>query len=215
MCPEADRPSGYDALIVVSFGGPEGQEDVIPFLENVTRGRNIPAERLAVVARQYERFGGVSPINRQNRDLVAALQLAVAVPVYWGNRNWHPFLAESIRRMADDGVQRALAFVTSPYSSYSSCTQYVEDIAGARASVGGDAPEIDKIGPYFDHPGFIGPMVRNTRAALDRLPSGGGAAVAFTAHSIPVSMAASCDYEAQLRGAAQQVLLGIGAGRRW
>src|SRR3954454_6127947 len=187
MCPQADH--GYDALIVVSFGGPEAPEDVVPFLENVTSGRNVPPERLAVVARQYERFGGVSPINQQNRELVAGLQAALTIPVYWGNRNWHPFLADTVRQMAGDGVRRALAFVTSPYSSYSSCGQYVEDIAGARAAMGPGAPEIDKLGPYFDHPGFVGPMVRNTAAALARLPA--GAAVAFTAHSIPVSMAAS------------------------
>src|SRR6476619_5249179 len=109
MCPEADRPNGYDALIVVSFGGPEGPDDVVPFLENVTRGRNIPPERLAVVARQYERFGGVSPINQQNRELVAALQATFDVPVYWGNRNWQPYVEDAVRQMAGDGVRRALA----------------------------------------------------------------------------------------------------------
>ena len=216
MCPTADPANGYDALIVVSFGGPEGPDDVLPFLTNVTRGRNVTVTRLEVVMKQYERFGGVSPINQQNRDLVAALQRELSMPVYWGNRNWHPFLADTVRSMADDGVRRAIAFVTSPYSSYSSCTQYVENIEQARASVGAGAPVIDKLGPFFDHPGFIGPMVRNTAAALADVPA--DAPLVFTAHSIPVSMAASCDYEAQLRGAAQQVLLGLGPGaarRRW
>src|SRR5436190_11291950 len=173
MCPPPDRTSGYDGLIVVSFGGPEGHDDVRPFLENVTRGRNVPPERLAQVARQYDRFAGVSPINQQNRDLVAAVQASVdmPMPVYWGNRNWRPYLAEAVRQMADDGVQRAIAFVTSGYSSYSSCTQYVEDIERARAAVGPNAPLIDKLGPYFDHAGFIGPMVGNTAAALESLPT--------------------------------------------
>src|SRR5215469_9513076 len=139
----------YDALLVVSFGGPEGPDDVIPFLENVTRGRNIPRERLAEVGHHYDLFGGVSPINRQNRELIAALESeleanGIALPVYYGNRNWHPFLTDTLRDMRDDVVHRALAFFTSAFSSYSSCRQYREDIYGAQLQAGADAPEVLK-----------------------------------------------------------------------
>ena len=195
----------YDAVIVVSFGGPEGPDDVLPFLENVTRGRNVPPERLQVVARQYERFGGVSPINGQNRALVVALDAELAraghsLPVYWGNRNWHPYLADTVRQMRDDGVERALAFVTSGYSSYSSCRQYLENIETARELVGPGAPRIEKLRQFYDHPGYIGPFARNLRDAL--LP---GAHVAFTAHSLPTAMAEKSDYVAQLHETARLV----------
>jgi len=188
----------YDAVIVVSFGGPEGPDDVLPFLENVTRGRNVPPERLKVVAEQYERFAGVSPINAQNRALVAALDAELvraghSLPVYWGNRNWHPYLTDTVRQMRDDGVERALAFVTSGYSSYSSCRQYLENIEAAREAVGPGAPVIDKLRQFYDHPGYVGPFARSLRDAL--LPD---AHVAFTAHSIPIAMAESSDYVAQL-----------------
>ena len=202
----------YDAVIVVSFGGPEGPDDVLPFLENVTRGRNVPPERLQIVAEQYERFGGVSPINSQNRALVAALDAELvragrSRPVYWGNRNWHPYLADTVRQMRDDGVERALAFVTSGYSSYSSCRQYLENIEAAREAVGPGAPVIDKLRQFYDHPGYVGPFARNLAAALDALPADvrAGAHVAFTAHSIPIAMADTCDYVAQLQETARLV----------
>ncbi|MDT7541566.1 MAG: protoporphyrin/coproporphyrin ferrochelatase [Acidobacteriota bacterium] len=196
----------YDALLVVSFGGPEASDEVLPFLENVLRGRNVPRERMLQVARHYEQFDGVSPINEQNRRLIDALRTELdannlSLPVYWGNRNWHPLLADTLREMRDDGITRALAFVTSAYSSYSGCRQYREDIERARASVGEDAPHVDKLRVFYNHPGFVEPNAENLRAALDQIPTERrtSAPVAFTAHSIPASMAANCDYEVQLR----------------
>ena len=167
--------TAYDAFVLVSFGGPEGPADVMPFLENVTRGRRIPRERLAEVAGHYDAVGGVSPINQQCRDLLAAIEKDFAaaglnLPVYWGNRNWHPMLADTVAAMTADGVRHALAFVTSAYGSYSSCRQYLDDIERARAQVGAAAPRIDKIRHYFNHPGFIGPLADSTRAAIERLP---------------------------------------------
>jgi len=184
---------GYDAFLLLSFGGPEGLGDVMPFLENVTRGRGVPPERLAEVAEHYYAAGGVSPINGQCRDLLAAIEAAgLGLPMYWGNRNWDPYLADTVRRMADDGVERAVAFVTSAYSSYSACRQYRDDIERAVAAVGPRAPRIDKIRPYFNHPGFIEPFAANAEAALDTLPPdvAGGARLVFTAHSVPLGMAA-------------------------
>ena len=195
----------YDALLVVSFGGPEGTGEVMPFLENVLRGRNVPRERLLAVAHHYELFGGTSPINGQNRRLIAALRAELdargpSLPIYWGNRNWHPLLADALRQMRDDGIKRALAFVTSAYSSYSGCRQYREDIERARAEVGDGAPAVDKLRVFYNHPGFVGPNAENLRAALGQMPAGrrDGARVAFTAHSIPLSMSEGCDYHAQL-----------------
>ncbi len=189
---------GYDAFLLVSFGGPEGPGDVIPFLENVTRGRRVPPGRLAQVAEHYYAVGGVSPINQQCRDLLGAIEKdfaasGVNLPIYWGNRNWHPMLGDTVTTMAADGITRALAFVTSAYGSYSSCGQYLEDIARARAQAGPAAPVIDKIRHYFNHPGFIEPLAASTRAALARLPAAvsGGAHLVFTAHSIPEAMAAA------------------------
>ena len=161
----------YDAILLVSFGGPEGPDDVVPFLENVTRGRGIPRERLVEVGAHYALFGGVSPINAQCRALLDALGpelrgAGIDLPVYWGNRNWHPMLADTLRRMRDDGVRRALAFVTSAWSSYSSCRQYLDDLDRARAAVGDGAPVVDKIRQFFDHPGFVEPLAGNLRAAL-------------------------------------------------
>lgn len=211
----------YDALLVVSFGGPEKPDDVMPFLENVVRGRGIPRERLLEVEAHYQRFGGVSPINQQCRDLIAALAPTIDLPIYWGNRNWHPYLEDTLREMARDGVRRAAAFVTSAYSSYSSCRQYIDDIALARAAVEG-APEVVKLRHYFDHPGFVAAMADHTREALDRLPDGLGdsARLVFTAHSIPVSMAETSGesggaYEAQLRRAATLVTAELGGDRVW
>jgi protoporphyrin/coproporphyrin ferrochelatase len=186
----------YDAFLLVSFGGPEGPGDVMPFLANVTRGRNVPPERLAQVAEHYYAFGGVSPINQQCRDLLAAVRTdfaasGVPLPVYWGNRNWAPYLTDTVRQMTEDGVQRAVAFVTSAYSSYSSCRQYLDDIERARAAAGPDAPRIDKIRRFFNHPGFIEPFAGNVRAALATLPAEvrDHAHLVFTAHSIPLAMA--------------------------
>lgn len=195
----------YDAVVLVSFGGPEGPDDVVPFLENVTRGRGIPRERLVEVGAHYDHFGGVSPLNEQCRRQRAALAQALAtagheLPVYWGNRNWAPYLHDTVAAMADDGVERALAIVTSAYSSYSGCRQYLDDIDAARRAVGSGAPTIDKIRPYYDHPGFLEPFRDGVRALLDEL--GDRPALVFTAHSIPSAMAATCDYEHQLGVAA-------------
>lgn len=195
----------YDAILVLSFGGPEGMEDVMPFLSNVLRGRNVPESRMREVAHHYELFGGISPINEQNRRLISALERELEengprLPVYWGNRNWHPMLADTLSRMRDDGVKNALAFVTSAYSSYSGCRQYREDVERAREAVGDGAPRVEKLRSFFNHPGFVGPNVENLRAALEQIPEARRAAahVAFTAHSIPEAMAAGCDYERQL-----------------
>ena len=195
----------YDAILIVSFGGPEAPDEVVPFLENVTRGRGIPKERLEQVGAHYHLFGGKSPINDQCRDLIAALEAALAdhridLPVYWGNRNWTPMLTDTIQQMADDGITNAIAFVTSATSSYSGCHQYREDIERARAEVGDAAPVVHKIRQYYDHPGFIDPMVDNVMAALDSLGDhGNDARLVFTAHSIPISMSSTSDYEVQLR----------------
>jgi ferrochelatase len=195
----------YDALLLVSFGGPEGMDEVLPFLSNVLRGRNVPESRMREVAHHYELFGGVSPINGQNRRLIAAVERELEergprLPVYWGNRNWHPLLADTLRRMRDDGIRNALAFVTSAYSSYSGCRQYREDIERAREAVGEGAPRVEKLRAFFNHPGFVGPNAENLRAALAEIPAErrAGARVAFTAHSVPSAMAAGCDYQQQL-----------------
>ena len=195
----------YDAILVVSFGGPESREDVIPFLENVLRGRSIPRERLQAVADHYYLFDGKSPINEQTRDLIAALKKELAahglkLPIYWGNRNWHPLLAEQIRQMKEDGIRRALAFVTSAYSSYSGCRQYREDMARAQSEVGPGTPEIDKIRAFFNHPGFIEATEERMREAVALVPAGvrQKLQIVYTAHSIPVSMANTSDYVGQL-----------------
>ena len=213
--------SEYDAVLLVSFGGPDRREDVIPFLENVVRGRGVPRERLLEVAEHYYGFGGKSPINGQNRDLLAALRAQLAdkgpnLPVYFGNRNWHPLLPDTLRDMARDGVQRALAFVTSAFSSYSGCRQYRENIADAIAAAGDGAPRVDKIRAFFNHPGFISSMAGRLRAALSQfaVPDRAGVRLLFTAHSIPLSMAHACDYAAQLREASRLVAEQAG-GNRW
>ena len=207
----------YDSVLLVSFGGPEGPEDVEPFLANVTAGRQIPAERLEAVARQYHHFGGVSPLNEQCRRLRDALAARLAasgrdLPVYWGNRNWTPYLADTVAEMAAAGQRRALAVVTSAYSSYSGCRQYLDDIAAARASAGETAPAIDKVRAYYDHPGFVEPFVDTVADARMSLPAElrSQARLVFTAHSIPESMAAGCAYERQLGETARLVAAGAG-----
>ena len=216
----------YDAFLLVSFGGPEGPDDVMPFLANVTRGRNVPPERLAGVAEHYYASGGVSPINQQCRDLLAAVRADFAArglsfPLYWGNRNWTPYLADTVRQMAEDGVRRAVAFVTSAYSSFSSCRQYLDDIERARAAVGPDAPRIDKIRRFFNHPGFIEPFADNVRAALATLPAEvrDEAHLVFTAHSVPRAMAEASGpagnrgrYVTELAEAARLIAARTGAG---
>ena len=204
--------ANYDAILVVSFGGPEGPDDVMPFLENVLRGKNVPRERMLEVSEHYQHFGGVSPINEQNRQLIAALETELAehgpqLPIYWGNRNWHPLLPDALRRMKEDGVQRALAFFTSGFSCYSGCRQYREDIIRAREEVGTGAPEVDKIRVFYNHPGFIQPLVEAVSACLSQVPAErrDKALLMFTAHSIPLSMADNCRYVAQLEEASRLV----------
>jgi ferrochelatase len=215
---DAGSGASYDALLIVAFGGPEGPDEVLPFLENVLRGRNVPRERMLEVAHHYELFGGVSPINEQNRALIAALQAEFAssgvdLPIYFGNRNWRPFLADALREMRADGRRHALAFITSAYSSYSSCRQYLEDIARAQAEVGADAPQVSPLRKFFDHPGFIAANADHLRDALAALPPRGQERphVIFTAHSIPQSMAQVSAYEAQLRTACRLVAEASGA----
>jgi protoporphyrin/coproporphyrin ferrochelatase len=205
--------TAYDAILIVSFGGPEGMDDVIPFLENVLRGRNVPSERMLQVAKHYELFGGVSPINQQNRNLIAALKTELTrngpnLPIYWGNRNWRPLLTDTLKQMADDGIKRAIAFVTSAYSSYSSCRQYRENIRDAQSAVGPRAPEVDKVRGFYNHPLFIEANSEQILVALDHLSE--DAHVVFTAHSIPEWMAANCAYASQLNEASRLVAEGLG-----
>jgi len=202
----------YDAVLVLSFGGPEKPEDVIPFLENVLRGRNVPRERMLEVAEHYHHFGGKSPINEQNRALVAALEEELRrngpqLPVYWGNRNWHPLLADTLRRMQADGVKRAIAYATSAVSSYSGCRQYLEDIDRARTEVGPDAPQIDKLRLFYNHPSFIEATADRVKEAVDRVSGGlrSNAQILFTAHSVPLTMATASDYVKQLNEACRLV----------
>ena len=195
----------YDALLIVGFGGPEKPDDVMPFLENVTRGKPVPGERLLEVAEHYRHFGGVSPINQQVRDLIAVLKpelkrRGIELPLFWGNRNWTPLLTDTLQEMTSQGVTRALAFVLAAYSSYSSCRQYRENLEAARQAAGENAPQIDKVRVFYNHPDFIEANVDRLRAAFEQLPAEGRDAVhiAFTAHSIPMIMADNCQYAAQL-----------------
>ena len=211
----ADPP--FDAILVVSFGGPEGPDDVMPFLENVTRGRGVPRERLLDVAHHYERFGGVSPINEQNRALIAALEPelrahGIDLPVYFGNRNWRPLIADTMAEMRDDGVRNALAFLTSAYSSYSGCRQYRENLFDAQQAVGAGAPSVSRLRMLYNHPGFVEANAEHVRRALEEVPA--GSHVAFTAHSIPVAMARNCAYESQLRETARLVAEAAGVEHR-
>ena len=192
-----------DAILLVSFGGPDKPGDVMPFLENVTRGRGIPPARLAEVAEHYMHCGGKSPINDQNRAILASLQSLLdregpPLPVFWGNRNWHPFLADTLREMKAAGITRAFAFVTSAFSSYSGCRQYLENLAQAKKDAAFENLEILKLRVFYNHPAFIDSVASRVRESLDELP---GARLIFTAHSIPISMASTSDYEVQLREA--------------
>ncbi|MGH9407721.1 MAG: ferrochelatase [Terriglobia bacterium] len=209
----------YDALLVVSFGGPERNEDVIPFLENVLRGRNVPRERMLDVAGHYYELGGRSPINDQNRALVGALENVLAekgpaLRVYWGNRNWHPLLADTVRSMKADGIRRALAFVTSAFSSYSSCRQYLENIADAQREAGANAPLVDKLRAFYNHPRFIEVWVESIREALERFPAASreSAEVVFSAHSIPACAAENCRYVGQLAESCRLISERLGRG---
>jgi protoporphyrin/coproporphyrin ferrochelatase len=179
----------FQALLLLSFGGPEGPDEVRPFLENVTRGRGVPPERLDAVEEHYQHFGGVSPINARNRELIAALRERTDLPVYFGNRNWHPMVEDTVAEMARDGVQRALVFATSAYGGYSACRQYHEDIARARKAVGDSAPELVKLRHFFDHPAFVAANADAVRAVRDQ--AGPGARLVFTAHSVPSAADAS------------------------
>lgn len=206
-----------DALLIVSFGGPEGPDDVMPFLERVVRGRDVPRARLEEVAHHYHALGGVSPINQANRDLIAALEPLIDLPIYWGNRNWTPLLEDEVHRMHADGVRHALAFVTSAFGSYSGCRQYLEDIERARETIGPDAPIIDRLPLYGLRAGFLDAQAAQIRAALERARSTASPATAnpfflFTAHSIPSSMAARSPYVDQLRAACAQVMERLGGG---
>lgn len=210
----------YDALLVVSFGGPERHEDVLPFLENVLRGRNVPRERMLEVAEHYYHFGGASPINGQARELIEALhrefsEHGLRLPIFWGNRNWHPLLPGVVRQMAEQGVRRALAYVTSAFSSYSGCRQYREDIEAARGEVGSGAPVIDKLRVFYNHPGFIETLADRLRNSLDQVPAErrGSACVLFTAHSIPMAMAQTCHYEQQLVETCRLITERLGHGQ--
>jgi ferrochelatase len=210
-------PEPYDALLIVSFGGPEGVADVIPFLQNVLRGRNVSPERMHAVAEHYYSFGGVSPLNEHNRRLIKALKKELEVngprlPIYWGNRNWHPLLSDTIHQMYDDGIKHALAFVTAAYSSYSSCRQYLENIASAQEDIEVGKLRIDKIRPFFNHPLFVQANAEQLSKALAQLPESQrtDAQLVFTAHSIPLAMAQNCRYEAQLLETARLVSAAAG-----
>ena len=225
--------NSFDALLVVSFGGPEKHEDVLPFLENVLRGKNVPRERLLEVAEHYYHFDGRSPINDQNKQLIAALEdecksSGVAMPVYWGNRNWHPFLADTLKQMQTDGIRRAAAFTTSAFGSYSGCRQYREDIARAQEAAGAQAIIIEKLPNFCGRDEFIEAMTDRVRAAMAELSpakqsgaghpqaehSGAGHLKAeqliFTAHSIPVNMADASPYVRQLEEASARVAAACG-----
>ena len=206
----------YDALILVSFGGPEKSDEVLPFLENVLRGRNVPRERMLEVAGHYFHFGGRSPINDLNRELIAALRNefdrhGLKLPIYWGNRNSEPFLSGTVRQMKAEGVRNALALVTSAFGSYSGCRQYLEDICRARAQIGTGAPQIDKIRNYFNHPGFLDAVAHRVNEAYASVPeSETTTRLVFTAHSIPLSMSAGSPYLAQIQEACGLVAQAVG-----
>lgn len=205
----------FDALLLLSFGGPEGPEQVMPFLENVTRGRGIPTERLEAVAEHYYHFGGVSPINAINRALIEQVETVTDLPVYFGNRNWDPFVEDTVAAMRDKGIRRAAVFPTSAWGGYSGCAQYQEDITRARAAVGDPAPELVKLRQYFDHPLFVAMFADAIADAVATLPEPlrAGARLVFTAHSIPMRAASRCGpdlYERQVAYASRLVAAAAG-----
>jgi protoporphyrin/coproporphyrin ferrochelatase len=213
---------GVDVLLVLSFGGPEGPDDVVPFLENVTRGRGIPRERLVEVGAHYAHFGGVSPINELNRTLVGQIRAELSargeqVPVLWGNRNWAPYLADALRAARELGATRIFALLTSAYSSYSGCRQYRENLHDALVEVQAEdphwSPQVLKLRTYFNHPGFVESMVDATRTSLEGLPE--GSRLVFTTHSIPTADAATCDYVAQHQDVAATIARALGRGDEW
>ena len=213
----SDTEQPFDALLVVSFGGPNGPDDVMPFLENVLRGKNVPRERMLEVSEHYQHFGGASPINAQNLALIEAVKTDLAdkgidLPVYWGNRNWHPMFADTLEQMKKDGIKKSLAFFTSIFSCYSGCRQYRENIIEAQEQVGPDAPEVHKLRMAFNHPLYIGASADRVQTALNQIPEERRAAarVVFTAHSIPLSMAENCKYETQLTEASRLIMEAIG-----
>ena len=195
----------YQSLLLVSFGGPEGPEEVIPFLKNVLRGKNVPESRMKEVAEHYYHFGGVSPINDQCRDLINALKAdfaahGIEMPIFWGNRNWNPLLPDTLRKMRDAGIRKSLAFFTSAFSCYSGCRQYRENIADAQKIVGEGAPIVDKTRMFFNHPLFVGACAARILEAIPNLSKTEfqRSVLLFTAHSIPVAMAEHCNYVRQL-----------------
>lgn len=212
-----DVVSAFDSILLVSFGGPEGMDDVLPFLENVLRGKNVPPERMLEVAEHYRQFDGVSPINEQNRELIAALraeldQRGITLPIYWGNRNWDPLLPDALRQIRDDGRQRTIAFFTSMFSCYSGCRQYREDITRAQRDVGEGAPQVEKVRKGFNHPKFIAAQVDCVEGGLGSLPADRrtAAKLLFSAHSIPMSMADNSNYALQLNEACRLVAEAVG-----
>lgn len=210
-------PTPFDSILLVSFGGPEGPDEVLPFLENVLRGKNVPRERMMEVAEHYQHFGGVSPINAQNRALIAALRTeldanGIHLPIYWGNRNWHPMIPDALRQMQADGKRRAVAFFTSMFSCYSGCRQYRENIQVAQQEVGEGAPAVQKVRKGFNHPLFIEAQADLVRGALEQVdaPKRSAVKLLFTAHSIPMSMADNSNYVKQLKEAARLVATAVG-----
>jgi protoporphyrin/coproporphyrin ferrochelatase len=205
----------FDGVLLLSFGGPEAPEQVMPFLENVTRGRGIPRDRLAAVAEHYLHFGGVSPINGINRALIEQLKAELAesgmdLPVYFGNRNWEPYVEDTVTAMRDNGIHRAAVFTTSAWGGYSSCMQYNEDIARARDAAGDRAPELVKLRQYYDHPLFVEMFAESIGDAAQSLPEEirADARLVFTAHSIPRAAASRCGtdlYEKQVAYASRLV----------
>ncbi|MDA8301400.1 MAG: ferrochelatase [Actinomycetota bacterium] len=221
VLPAVRRPSQalmetYDAFLLLSFGGPEHHDEVMPFLRRVSAGRGIPDERLLAVAEHYYAAGGASPLNAQCRELLSALGQgtpALSLPLYWGNRNWHPLLEDTLAQMRDDGARRALAFVTSAYGGYSSCRQYLDDIAAARSKVGAGAPEVDKLRLFYNHPAWVGAWAKSASRALASLGAV-DATVLFSAHSIPLAAARTSPYEHHVNETARLVAEAAGV-RRW
>ena len=199
----------FDSLLLLSFGGPERPDDVMPFLRNVTKGRGVPDERLTVVAEQYALFGGKSPINDLNRELLRSLQGELAarghdIPAFWGNRNWDPFVSDVVETLRTQGHSSTVCLVTSAFSSYSGCRQYHEDLDKARSLVQ-DAPEIDRVRVFWNHPDFLGTAAELLAETRDKANLPKETPVLHTAHSLPISMAATSDYESQLSEAARIV----------